>query len=240
MRTIAQGFTLDGLHIEPLTGAVSGPGGQEKLDPKVMDVLVHMAGHAGQVVLREDLLAQLWPNVIVTDDALTRCFYELRRSLARAGGDDHYRSLLETIPKRGYRLNATVRPLNGTAISEPIPEPRQEPPAQRGKFWMRATASGAALVALGTLIYVWRWPEEPKAPAKRPVIPAIAVLPFLDMSAAGDQGYFSDGVTEEILNRLSQTEGLRVISRTSSFALRHETLDVPQIAERLDVGYVLE
>jgi TolB-like protein/Tfp pilus assembly protein PilF len=60
------------------------------------------------------------------------------------------------------------------------------------------------------------------------------------MSAEQDQGFFSDGVTEEILNRLSQAENLRVISRTSSFALRDQTLDVPQIGARLNVNYVLE
>jgi TolB-like protein/Flp pilus assembly protein TadD len=60
------------------------------------------------------------------------------------------------------------------------------------------------------------------------------------MSAEQDQGFFSDGVTEEILNRLSQAANLRVISRTSSFALRDETLDVPQIGARLNVNYVLE
>ena len=66
------------------------------------------------------------------------------------------------------------------------------------------------------------------------------MLPFLDMSEGQDQGYLSDGVTEEILNHLSQSDSLRVVSRTSSFALRDEQLDVPQIAERLDVAYVLE
>ena len=69
---------------------------------------------------------------------------------------------------------------------------------------------------------------------------SIAVLPFLDMSAAKDQGYLSDGVTEEILNRLSQADNLRVIARTSSFSMRDEALDVPEIAARLGVEYVLE
>jgi len=60
------------------------------------------------------------------------------------------------------------------------------------------------------------------------------------MSAEKDQAFFSDGVTEEILNRLSQSENLRVISRTSSFSFKDESLDVPQTGERLNVAYVLE
>jgi DNA-binding winged helix-turn-helix (wHTH) protein len=70
---LEQGFRLDDLTIDPHAGEVTGPGGREKLDPKVMNVLVMLAQHAGQVVLREDLLARLWPNLVVTDDALSRC-----------------------------------------------------------------------------------------------------------------------------------------------------------------------
>jgi len=108
MNDLEQGFALEALRVEPLSGLVAGPGGQEKLEPEVMDVLVLMADYAGQVVRRNDLLNRLWPNAVVTDDAITRCFYELRRQLRRAGGEDRYQALIETLPKRGYRLNAEV------------------------------------------------------------------------------------------------------------------------------------
>jgi TolB-like protein/DNA-binding winged helix-turn-helix (wHTH) protein len=230
MTTLAQGFALDALLVEPLTGIVSGPGGREKLDPKVMNVLVHMAAHAGEVVLREDLFTQLWPNVVVTDDAITRCFYELRRCLVRAGGDQRYRGLLETVPKRGYRLNAAVRPLPN---SEPVRTPRRA-------AWLPALGTAAALAVIAPLLYRSQSPGLIELPASASVIPSIAVLPFLDMSPHKDLGYFSDGVTEEILNKLTQSDTLRVISRTSSFALRNEILDVPAIANLLKVDYVLE
>ena len=57
------------MSIYPRAGEVTGPGGREKLDPKVMDVLVMLARHAPQVVLRDDLLATLWPHAVVTDEA---------------------------------------------------------------------------------------------------------------------------------------------------------------------------
>ncbi len=70
---------------------------------------------------------------------------------------------------------------------------------------------------------------------------SIAVLPFADLSQAGDQGYFSDGMSEEILNVLAKVEGLQVASRTSSFAFKgQETLGVPAIADQLGVRHVLE
>ena len=70
--------------------------------------------------------------------------------------------------------------------------------------------------------------------------PSIAVLPFADMSPEGDQGYFSDGLAEEILNVLVQVDDLKVASRTSSFAFRGSEYDIPAIAEKLKVQHVLE
>jgi len=239
MSTLAQGFALEALRVEPHSGLVSGPGGRERLDPKVMDVLVHMAEHAGQVVLREELFARLWPKAVVTDDALTRCFYELRRGLAHAAGDERYRALVETVPKRGYRLNASVKPLEAPAAT-PAPAEPDVNPSRRGRTLLAAGAAALTLAAIAAGVFLGRPGEINQATAGASKVHSIAVLPFLDMSAEKDQGYLSDGVTEEILNHLSQSAGLRVISRTSSFALRDEDLDVPQIAERLGVSLVLE
>ena len=70
---------------------------------------------------------------------------------------------------------------------------------------------------------------------------SIAVLPFADLSPAGDQGYFSDGMSEEILNALVKVEGLQVASRTSSFGFKgQEALGVPAIAGKLEVRHILE
>jgi len=69
---------------------------------------------------------------------------------------------------------------------------------------------------------------------------SIAVLPFRDMSAAQDQAYFGEGIAEELLNALVKVDGLDVASRTSSFSLATENLDIPAIAARLGVNHVLE
>jgi TolB-like protein len=71
-------------------------------------------------------------------------------------------------------------------------------------------------------------------------LPSIAVLPFADMSPEGDQGFFSDGIAEEILNVLVKIDDLKVASRTSSFAFRGGQHDIPAIAEKLKVQHVLE
>jgi TolB-like protein/Flp pilus assembly protein TadD len=78
------------------------------------------------------------------------------------------------------------------------------------------------------------------AAQKPPVQRSIAVLPFANLSADKEQDYFSDGLAEEILNLLAKIPGLKVISRTSSFAFRGKDQDVPTIAQALGVGHVLE
>jgi TolB-like protein len=70
--------------------------------------------------------------------------------------------------------------------------------------------------------------------------PSIAVLPFADMSPEGDQGYFSDGITEEISNTLAGIRELRVAGRTSAFAYKGRQEDLRQIGDELGVSYLIE
>src|SRR5688572_397106 len=147
---LERGFRLDALTIDPLGGEVTGPGGREKLDPKVMDVLLVLARNAGQVVLREDLLALLWANAVVTDESLSRCIYELRRQLSLAGGDERYKAMFETVPKRGYRLNATVTP-----IAAPADEPAAARPQRTSRLHVVALL-GAIAVAIAAWLMIDR------------------------------------------------------------------------------------
>jgi TolB-like protein len=70
--------------------------------------------------------------------------------------------------------------------------------------------------------------------------PSIAVLPFADMSPEGDQGYFSDGMTEEILNVLAKITELRVTARTSAFAFKGRDTDLRLVGDSLGVQYIVE
>ena len=69
---------------------------------------------------------------------------------------------------------------------------------------------------------------------------SIAVLPFVNMSADADNEYFSDGISEELLNVLVKVNALRVASRTSSFNYKGSSLSMSEIARELDVGHILE
>jgi TolB-like protein/Flp pilus assembly protein TadD/predicted Ser/Thr protein kinase len=80
--------------------------------------------------------------------------------------------------------------------------------------------------------------EAPTAPLRG--VPSIAVLPFADMSAAKDHEYFGEGLAEELIHALARIQGIRVVARTSAFALKGQSLDVRNIGKMLDVGAVLE
>ena len=69
---------------------------------------------------------------------------------------------------------------------------------------------------------------------------SIAVLPFVNMSSDKENEYFSDGITEELINALANIDGLRVASRTSAFAFKGKDVDIKQLGEKLNVGAVIE
>jgi adenylate cyclase len=81
---------------------------------------------------------------------------------------------------------------------------------------------------------------ESPAPTFNPPAHSIAVLPFVNMSGDAKQEYFSDGISEELLNSLSRLNDLEVVARTSSFSFKGQNVDVSTIAHKLNVGAVLE
>ncbi len=83
-------------------------------------------------------------------------------------------------------------------------------------------------------------PKPAKSPASAPDPKSVAVLPFLNMSADPENEYFSDGISEELINLLVRIDGLRVPSRTSSFAFKGRNTDIRDIANSLQVAHVLE
>ena len=111
---------------------------------------------------------------------------------------------------------------------------------------MRGWGLGALLVGIGVLAaapgVVWYILLRKPAPAVAAAgdSPSIAVLPFVNLSSDKEQEYFSDGISEEILNVLARLPGLSVAARTSSFQFKGEKRDVAQIAEQLKVRMVLE
>jgi adenylate cyclase len=94
-------FRMGAWLVQPSLDAVTRAGATTHLEPKVMEVLVCLAQHPGALLSKEKLLQTVWPETFVTDDVLTRCISELRRVFE---DDAREPKIIQTIPKRGYRL----------------------------------------------------------------------------------------------------------------------------------------
>jgi len=116
-------------------------------------------------------------------------------------------------------------------------------PSQRKPLTGNIIISGLALAILILFIYPGNKSDTKKAgvPTNISVIDkSIAILPFTNMSNDPDQEYFSDGMSEEIINKLAQINDLRVIARTSAFAFKGKGEDMREIGRKLNVAYLLE
>jgi TolB-like protein/Tfp pilus assembly protein PilF len=107
----------------------------------------------------------------------------------------------------------------------------------------RLALAGAAAVVLG-LVALWAVPRfldrGPPGTAQAAATPAVAVLPFENLSQDQEQAYFADGLAEDLIADLSKIQGIQVVSRTSSFADWVKAVPVEEIAKRLKVRYVVE
>lgn len=208
-----------------------------------MEVLVCLAGHAGETLPKESLLESVWPGTFVSDDALKHCISELRRVFE---DDAREPRIIQTIPKRGYRLLAPVELVNGNkdlrilAGRDLISGSTAGSGARR--WWTGPLAVGVA-VLLSILLIVAKgsrlWERLAGTSAVLP-IHSVAVLPLQNLSADPAQEYFSDGMTDALITDVAQISSLKVISRTSIMGYKRTDKSLPEIARELNVDGIIE
>ena len=233
--------------VDPLSSQISRDGESIRLETRTMRLLMCLADHAGQVVSIDDLLNQVWPEVIVSPDSVYQAVASLRKLL---GDDSKQPAYIATVPRLGYRLVAAVSP----SIEEPVPAPAEAeskaaianppmPGPRRKVLWAIAATICLAAVIVFVLLRAnavnHRRTELP-ATAPQQAAKSIAVLPFLDLTEGMREGEFADGMTEELIDKLSKLPGLHVPSPTSSFYYRDKEMPVADIAKALGVVYVLD
>ncbi len=228
---LAADFMLGDWLIQPSLNRTSRNGTQVHLRPQLMDVLVCLAHGAGRPVSRDELLDRVWPNQFVADTALARCVAELRQAL---GDQAQSPTIIETIPKRGYRLIAPVTEVPpdsaevaagpadaaspGTPASDPAAAPTGEVPAAPGepaqarrpaaaRLFVRA-AIAAVIVAAAALAWeLNRGAATPPLAERDPV-----VLTFTNTT--GDP-VFDGALRLALAIHLEQSPYLRVTSERS-------------------------
>ena len=244
MGAVTADFRLGPWRVEPGLNRISCNGSSLRLEPKVMEVLVCLAHHAGETLSKEHLLSAVWADTFVSDDVLTRSVSELRRVLEDDPKEPRY---IQTIPKRGYRMVAPVEMVNGGSTPGSVAAAHsveaQNMVAPRPSRWMWPLAlAGITILLLGPLAAFN--PDSVRArfwgAGSNPQIRSLAVLPLKNLSGDPSQEYFADGMTDELITYLSQISGLRVISYTSTYRYKLTKKTMPEIARELGVDGVVE
>jgi TolB-like protein/DNA-binding winged helix-turn-helix (wHTH) protein len=224
------------------------------LTPRLFDTLLYFVERAGQLLTKAQIMEAIWPRVVVEEHNLNKTVSELRRLLGEKPGEHKF---IVTKPGHGYRFVADVsielrapdaRLADREGATETI-----DHRAKRPKRTVAVVASKASLIATGSaatalaLVGILAYVRDGTPPAERIQEPAapvaqnsVAVLPFVDNSAAGDQTWLADGLSEQVLNSLARLPELKVTARTSSFQFRDEARDIREIAEGLGVANLLE
>jgi adenylate cyclase len=197
-----------------------------RLEPKAVEVLLHLAGHPGEVISREELMAAVWPGVVVGDDALTQAIIKLRKAL---GDDARQPRYIETISKRGYRLVAAAGQPAPATPTAAMPQP----PARRRRTWLAALA----LTLLAILVAGIYWADRVRD--SHPAPPIVAVLPLANQSGDATRDYFSDGLTQDLINALSLFSGLRVIAHQTAQTYKTRPVSAQDLRRELGVRYVV-
>ena len=267
MNSANDALRLAGARI-PLAGLVLDLGRDElrnasgqavELRPQVFQVLRFLALNAARVVTKEELMAAVWPGMVVTDDSLVQAISDLRRTL---GDADHH--IIKTVPRRGYVLVADavtppteasdttaalfVSPRTDATAAGPGPEPSAAEPVAgtaQGRIRVWALWAGIALVVALAATLAQRAASpgaEPAAKTEQPMPdrPSIAVLAFRNPGGetAGEQ--VAQGVAEDLVAELARNVDLRVVSTPSSFSFAGSDVPLAEIGQKLRSRYLVD
>lgn len=214
-----------------------------------MRLLMCLAEHAGEVVSIDDLIGNVWTGVAVSPDSVYQAVTALRRQL---GDDSRQPVYIETAPRLGYRMIAVVSPWTDSPAKATPARSEVETGAlekresyissrrTRGIFW----GAGALIIAVafGLLLHgrLTTGNRSLASAAAAPPQQSIAVMPFLDLTEGMHNEEFADGMTEELIDKLSKVPGLSVPSATSSFYFKGKQVPIGEIAQTLHVAYLLD
>ena len=229
--------------------------GEERvpIPPKAYDVLRYLVENPGRLVTPDEILERLWPETYVNPEVLRKYILHIRKILGDRPDKPEY---IETVTKRGYRFIAPVIDESAAAPADlSIPQEtegkiteeksgstaRSEQKSTSGKRMPLKAAIIAALAVAATTAMRGHFRSSRKG-TNAPSLnnSSIAVLPFADLSPGKDQEYFSDGLTEELINDLAKVSGLKVVGRSSAFQFKGKNEDLREVGQKLGVANVLE
>ncbi|MFD0980295.1 winged helix-turn-helix domain-containing tetratricopeptide repeat protein [Tropicimonas aquimaris] len=207
-------FERSGVVLDGLDGTLKTASGVPvELRPQSREVLRVLASAPNRTVTKDEFSQAIWEGRQVGDDSLVQCIAEIRAAVG-----DTQRSIVQTVPRKGYRFN-------------PPTASKTDPPVMQ-KALIALPVIGL-VIALLAFLY-WQNGNREKG------LPVVAVLPLDDLSAAPHQDYLNDALSEGIITELARFPQFRVVARNSSFQFRSKPTDVREIGEKLSADYVLE
>jgi TolB-like protein/DNA-binding winged helix-turn-helix (wHTH) protein len=244
------GIRFDGIEIDVDGYRLRVAGVDIALERKAFSVLMLLARQPGRVFTRDEILDTVWGHGHVTPGVLNRVVTLVRQALGDSAEKPRY---LHTVHGVGYRLDlpqSALVPLNEgttgenkTAVASRVDTTVADVPGGSARTRRVAVAAWAvallALLALG----VWRpWAGRLPAPSQD-VAPigqhSIAVLPLVNVGGDPEQQFFADGLSENLIDVLSDFDGLHVIGRLSSFQFRDSNADSSAIGAKLGIAYLI-
>ncbi len=213
-----------------------------RLEGQPLAILQVLLERPGELVTREDLRKKLWVGDTFVDfeHSLNAAVKRLRATLNDSADQPRY---IETQARRGYRF---IAPINGIPLDRESEKPAVAPiesqaqpqaPFHGRRLWLMAAT---AVCVIGIASWGWRVWRTRLAITAVPVVRSLAVLPLQNLSGDPSQEYLADGMTEELIGRLANIHGLRVISRTSAMHFKNTQLSLPEIAKTLGVDAIVE
>ncbi|MCB1607888.1 MAG: winged helix-turn-helix domain-containing protein, partial [Xanthomonadales bacterium] len=206
-----------------------------RLEPKVARLLAFFLAHQHRVITRDELIATVWENRVVSDDAINRCISILRQKLS----PDDKNALIETVVRKGYLAHFPPAP------SVDVEAGWTTQVAQTVRQWAKLVLFAVAVAGAATLMF-YRLAGSPTA--SRPVAvsgtnggpPMVAVLPFSSAGEGGESEFFAAGVQDDLLTQLTKLQSMRVISSTSVREYRNTPRNIRKIGKELGADAILE
>ena len=213
-------------------------GQRVRLQDQPFQILALLLESAGGVVTRDEMRQKIWPSSVYVDfdHGLNNAIARLREALGDAAGMPQF---IETLPRVGYRFIVPLTQIPAPGTANPA-----EPAVQHGPSRAQRVGMAFAVIALlaALVLGLWTANRTPQIPATRARLgePSIAVLPFVNMSSDAENGYFADGLTEELTQKLAGIRGLKVAGRTSAFVFKGKLESPAVMAKALGVNHLLE
>ena len=243
-------FRFDAFELDGQRRTLRRSGADVELRPLAFDALAFLVRHAGHVVTKDELIAAVWPGLVVTDDSIARCISDIRRALG-----DVEQKIIKTVPRRGYTLAVPVDP-DGPRFTHPepallnvaraeavppapmVPVPGQPP---MGGILARRWAFGAGVTFLCVALawVVWAMRQGSETATVRPGL-SIVMLPLASLGGDPAQDRLAAALTDEITVDLSRIPETFVIARATADSYRGRSVDARQVGRELGVRYVLD